>query len=315
MCTLLSSTAATLFKKKKRKNMAFWNTLGKIGKSVGGAILGIAGNALGANQQNQYNKEQQDKQIAHDKEMAEISHQNQIDLAKRTYDLTNAKAQKQTLEEAGLNPALMYGGGGGGGTSVSTGAGVTASNIQQEMREPYTGMGIQAQQAALIAAQTKNVEADTTAKEVDTAKKAGIDTENAKADLKAKMFTNELNDTIGINAMLDKFISEKDISKTEAEKRNHDFNAWKAGAFGKEESDSLQTPLAQKYKAEMENAVQELKNAKTDGDVKKAELAIKNFQAELAKDGIAPDSDAVTKTLITLFKKSGLLEWIMKAIK
>lgn len=276
------------------------------------AAIGAVGSIVGSKQKNKQQQQQQDKQIEHDKNMAEIGHQNQIDLAKRTYDLTNAKAQKQTLEEAGMNPALMYGGGGGGGTSVSTGTGATASNIQQDTAEPFTGMGLQLQQAALIAAQTRNVEADTTAKEVDTAKKAGIDTENAKADLKAKMFTNELNDTIGINAMLDKFISEKDISKTEAEKRNHDFNAWKAGAFGKEESDSLNTPLAKKYNAEMEKSVQELKNAKTDGDVKKAELIIKQFQADLAKDGIAPDSDAVTKTIITLLKKSGILEWIMK---
>ena len=279
------------------------------------AAIGAVGSIVGSSQKNKQQKKQQDIQIQHDKDMAEISHQNQLDMAKKTYDLTNAKAQKATLEEAGLNPALMYGGGGGGGTSVSTGAGASASNVQQDTAEPFTGMGLQLQQAALIAAQTKNVQADTAAKEVDTAKKAGIDTENAKADLKAKMFTNQLNDTIGINAILDKFVSEADISKTEAEKRNHDLNAWKAGVFGKDQSDSLNTPLAKKYNAEMETAVQQLKNAKIDGDVKQAELAIKNFQAELAKDGIAPDSDAVTKTLITLFKKSGLLEWMMKAIK
>lgn len=276
------------------------------------AAVGAVGSIVGSKQKNKQQKQQQAIQMQHDKDMAEIGHQNQIDLANKTYDLTNAKAQKKTLEEAGLNPALMYGGGGGGGTSVSTGAGASASNVQQETAEPFTGMGIQLQQAALMAAQTKNIEADTANKEVDTAKKAGIDTDNAKADLIAKTFTNELNRTIGVDAMLDKFISEKDISKTEAEKRNHDYNAWKAGAFGGKESDSLDTPLAKQYNAEMQKSIQELQNAKTDGDVKKAEAVIKQFQAELAKDGIAPDSDAVTKTIITLLKKSGILEWIMK---
>lgn len=276
------------------------------------AAIGAVGSIVGSSQKNKQQKKQQDIQIQHDKDMAQISHDNQLDMAQKTYDLTNAKAQKKTLEEAGLNPALMYGGGGGGGTSVSTGAAAGASNVQQDTAEPYTGMGMQLQQAALIAAQTANVKADTQLKEVDAAKKAGVDTDVAKAELTAKQFANELNNTIGVNTMLDKFVSETDISKIEAEKRNHDFNAWKAGNFDNKDSESLNSPLATKYRTEIEKSVQELKNAKTDGDVKKAEAVIKQFQADLAKDGIAPDSDAITKTIITLLKKSGILEWLMK---
>ena len=37
-----------------------------------------------------------------------------------------AKSQKERLQEAGLNPALMYGIGGEGGSSVSSGGGAGA---------------------------------------------------------------------------------------------------------------------------------------------------------------------------------------------
>ena len=274
------------------------------------AAIGTAGSIIGSKQKNKQQKEQQGLQIQHDKDMAEISHQNQLDMAKKTYELTNAKAQKKTLEEAGLNPPLMYGGGGGGGTSVTTGTGATASNIQQDTAEPFSGMGMQLQQAALMTAQRKNIEADTAKKEVETAKTAGVDTSNATEDLKLKQFNNQVNELTGAEYKANNYKWATDKLEASSKKELAEYDAWQAAGFNGKETTDKNSPIAKAIAAGLEETLIKVENAKKDGIIKDAETAIKQFEANLAKEGIAPNTPWGVKLGVDIARKLGILEWI-----
>lgn len=153
---------------------------GELGmQAAQGAVGGVLGLALGGindKRQLKQQKKLQALQIAGNKEMTDYQMQKELAMWKAT----NYSAQRDELEKAGLNAALLYGMSGGGGTTTGgSGGGVSGAAAPQGGGEILagTGMGIQMgmmqAQKGLIEAQTKNVEAD-------TAKKSGVDTKEAE---------------------------------------------------------------------------------------------------------------------------------------
>lgn len=122
----------------------------------------------------------QDMQIMGQKEMGEFNY----GLQKKMWDETNYSAQKKHLEEAGLNPGLLYGmsGGGGATTGSTSGGSVTGATAPAGGGEVVNMMelGMKRQQLQLLEAQKENIEADTANKQADTANKP-IQGENIKA--------------------------------------------------------------------------------------------------------------------------------------
>lgn len=114
------------------------------------------------------------------KEMNQINFEQQNQMFDKQAKWNSAQSQKERLQEAGLNPALMYGIGGEGGSSVSSGGGTGAQ--VQGAANPGTQavmMGLQAKsiesqislnkaQAAKINAETEKTEADTGKTKADT---------------------------------------------------------------------------------------------------------------------------------------------------
>lgn len=106
--------------------------------------------------QNQYEIGRMGLQADLNKQAADYSQR----LAKDMWEYTGYANQKRQMEEAGLNPALMYGSGGGGGQSTSGGdqQGVTA------LQPMALQVALQAEQMkasiALTQAQTKKTEAE-----------------------------------------------------------------------------------------------------------------------------------------------------------
>lgn len=146
------------------------------------AIQAGTGLLLGKyNDKRQYfqQKKLQNLQIKGQKEMGQFNNA----LALETWDKTNYEAQRRHLENAGLNAALMYGQGGGGGATTSTPTGnVSGANAPVGGGEINTGMGMQlGLQAAMMKAQVENIQANTEKTKVDTAKTAGVDTEEVGA--------------------------------------------------------------------------------------------------------------------------------------
>ena len=110
---------------------------------------------------------------------------------------TNYSAQVEELEKAGLNPALLYGKGGGGGATTGGGAsGVGSANAPVGGNE-ILGLMMQKQQMELMKAQVENVKADAHLKNVEAAKKGGVDTENVKADTQLKILEQVIKDYTG----------------------------------------------------------------------------------------------------------------------
>ena len=86
----------------------------------------------------------QELQIQGQKQMGEFNFQKQLEM----WNATNYGAQMKHLEQAGLNPGLIYGmGGGGGATASATPGNVTGAAAPQGGREiqDMMGMGIQMQ--------------------------------------------------------------------------------------------------------------------------------------------------------------------------
>lgn len=176
--------------------MGFGLTLGKqiattgANALTGGIINGIMGLFGGQKQaeqkqferekelmglQHKYNIEAAAKGQEYAKEMNQINFEQQNQMFDKQTEWHSAKSQKERLQEAGLNPALMYGIGGEGGSSVSSGGG-TGSEVQG-VGNPGTQavmMGLQAKsiesQIALNNAQASKINAETEKTEKETEK-------------------------------------------------------------------------------------------------------------------------------------------------
>ena len=96
--------------------------------NIAGPAMGLVGGLLdtfdiGGNRRRRKQIEQQQKltdmQIAANKELADYG----MGISKEMFEHTGYAAQRRQMEEAGLNPALMYGYAGEGGSTMGTGAG------------------------------------------------------------------------------------------------------------------------------------------------------------------------------------------------
>lgn len=116
-------------------------------------------------------------------------------LQKELFHATGYGAQRKQMEEAGLNPALMYGHAGGGGTTGTPGtgsAGMGQASSETERKLASIQAEGMALQNRLLSSQVKNINADTEEKLARAEKTKGVDTEVAKANL-----DNIITDTRG----------------------------------------------------------------------------------------------------------------------
>nr|WAE43680.1 MAG: DNA pilot protein [Microviridae sp.] len=156
-----------------------------VGGGIGGAVSTGMGLLLGplVNQQQQQNQQAlTDMQV----NASEKLQQNNMNLQEQYWKDTNYPAQVQQLEQAGLNPALLYAKGGAGGSTMPTtgnagmgiAAGASANDVAKTVQNSQA-LGIQQQ---LLEAQKENIQADTAQKQAQTAKTAGADTANVQAN-------------------------------------------------------------------------------------------------------------------------------------
>lgn len=173
------------------------NDIGQAALGIGtGAASGLIGAGMGLlleghndRRQLAQQKKLQELQMQGNKSMVDYNMQKQFEM----WQKTGYSAQKKQMEEAGLNPALLYGISGGGGqtTGQATGA-VSAGEAVKGGPEMTAGMGIMSNaQLALMNAQKENIEADTKNKRAEKPVKDAT-VPNIEADTRGKNLDNEL---------------------------------------------------------------------------------------------------------------------------
>lgn len=107
---------------------------------------------------------------------------------------TNYEAQMKHIENAGLNPGLLYGMGGAGGATMGSGTAPSAAsgNAPRGGREAQE-LGQMGIQSALATAQMRLMEAQTNKTNVEATKIEGVDTQKAQTEIGklAQETTNE----------------------------------------------------------------------------------------------------------------------------
>ena len=167
-------------------------TVAKTGANMltGGLVNGIMGLFGGSNKaekrqyehekemmalQNKYNIQAAAQSMEYAKTMNQINFEQQNQMFEKQAEWNSAKSQKERLQEAGLNPALMYGIGVESGSSVGSGGGA-GSQVQgvNNTGTQAVMMGLQAKsiesQIALNNAQASNINAETEKTEKETEK-------------------------------------------------------------------------------------------------------------------------------------------------
>jgi len=148
------------------------------GEIAGAGIGAVSGLAQGLMQ-----KKAQKRQFEYNEKAADNAQERSIKTMGLLREWNSPAAKKQQLQEAGLNPALVYSGGAagaGGGAQAATGA----QGAGVEMTQPVAGMALQ---SGIAAAQTmadvKLKEAQAENLNADTEKKKGADTELTYAQI------------------------------------------------------------------------------------------------------------------------------------
>lgn len=130
--------------------------------------------------QNKYEQERMQLQASMNREQAAYNQGLALDMFRQTAKYNSPEEERKRLEEAGLSPALMYGGGGAGGSGGGSTSGAGAAQGVAALQP----MGLQlALQAEMQKAQIDALEAQTLKTNAETAKTTS-EIENTKSGTK-----------------------------------------------------------------------------------------------------------------------------------
>ena len=166
---------------------------------LGTTALGQGLQSINSQRQQDYNKETMALQFGYNSMMQQQGQRNN----KEMWDYTNYENQRKHMENAGLNPALMYGMGGGGGSSTSGAQGSATNAVggnEVQSGAAATGMALQ---MAQLESQIEVNKAQANKLNADAIKTAGIDTELSKAEKSYKESLKALTENQATGATWD----------------------------------------------------------------------------------------------------------------
>lgn len=280
---------------------------GPIGAGWGaviGAGIGLVGGVINSLQQ----KSNINTQMQNQEKLAMLQENEQEQLWQRT----GPEAQVAQYERAGLNPALIYAKGGAMG---ETGAGI---NTNAPLAQPidYTGkISEGAEKGADIAnkmTEQKAIEAETAKKQTEIpkieaeTKNIGATQENTEADTKLRKFQGDLNEKIGLDDMMWNWEAAKDKLGAESSIATLNADALRAAIEGDPNNPSQKDSMVKAIQAGYKKTIIELGIAKTQSDTAKAEKTIKQFEATMTDNGIAPNSPWYVKLMGDILDQHGL---------
>lgn len=202
-------------------------------------------------------------------------------------------AQMARLQAAGLNPNLVYGSGSAANTTTAPrGANAPTPRFQAPQVDPAGVV-----HAAMA---TRQLQANIARTEAET--------ERIQSQTITNEFKNQLNDLIGLDTMAHRYSRATDLLSTQAAKAEADFNAWAAGNFDGKPSNDRNSPLAIAYRARADVALEGIKRAKLTNNAVELDNIVRQFKANLVKEGLSPDSPWYVKTIGALLDRAGLLK-------
>lgn len=272
------------------------------------AIMGAFG--IGEKRQDRRQLRQQEKLqelgIKGSKELTDYNKAKELEM----WNETNWGAQMEHAKEAGLSPGYLYSKGGGTtGTVGSGGAGMSVGGAA----DAASGMNASTNQAMAVA-QLQNLQANTEKQKAEAANLAPTG-ENIKADTAAKTWQTDLSKKLNTDSMIADIQDQQKwatIRLDQSQKRElQEWEAWEAAAFTDDEGnkklwDDPESPIAKATKAGYKQTIQTVENLKKQGNILESENAIKKFEANLTRQGIAAGSPWYVKMVGDLLKKLGL---------
>lgn len=277
---------------------------GAIAAPVGSLLDGIFGisDKQDQRQQNQ-TRALQDIQLQGAKNMTDYNYAKQLQMWKDT----NYSAQIEQMDKAGVNPAMIYGKGGAGGATTGSGGGAMPSGASAG--DPNAGVrnsmeiGMQIANMNLIKAQTAKTEAE-------AAKIQGVDTQSGQQNIAESQsrqqnidFQNAVNKAVGVETNAEIRRWDYQLKGIEFEKENAAWETFKAAGYPSNNTGDPNSPAAKAVRAGLDKTVTDLENAKKQGNILEAQTAIEGFKAELAKQGIPPDSPWFVKIISDMLER------------
>lgn len=282
------------------------------GIKAAGAVIPIISNAFGIGEKRQDKRQikqqtaLQELGIKGSKELTDYNKAKELEMWKAT----NWSAQMEEAEKAGLSTAYLYGKGGGTtGTVGSGGAGMSVGGAADAASAMNAGTN-----QAMAIAQLQNLQANTkkTNAEAENIAPTG---EKIKADTELTKWNTELSKKLNSDSMI-KDVQEQQkyaaIRLEQSQRRElQEWEAWEAGSLtdsnGKKYlMDDPESPIAKAIRAGYSETVQQVENLKQTGDILESEKAIKRFEANLTRQGIAAGSPWYVKMVGDLLKKLGI---------
>jgi len=126
---------------------------------IGTTVAGAMYNEYGNQRQNRQQRDMMGLQYGNQRKLNNQGHRLQMDM----WNKTNYGAQVDHMKEAGLNPALMYGGAGQGGQTGSQGGGSAGSGGAPKAPVMDMSNMLMGKQADLLDAQKRKTDAETEA--------------------------------------------------------------------------------------------------------------------------------------------------------
>lgn len=159
-------------------------TIGMIGAGVAGqaaSYMDIGGNRMRKKQIEQQ-KKLTDIQTDANKDLANYG----MGISKEMWDYTNYENQRKHMEQAGLNPALMYGHAGAGGSTSSASAGSAGgsqASDEASLKQAQMAQQGMALQMAKLGSEIELNRATAREREAEAGKKSGVDTDLANKQI------------------------------------------------------------------------------------------------------------------------------------
>lgn len=286
----------------------------KLGEQVGGGIIGtgmgMLDEAISGSSRRRKQVEQQKKltdiNVAAQKDLMSLAQEQQLQMWKDT----SFSAQMRELANAGLNPALIYGGGGEGVTGTIGGGGVGTGQASTEAE----------QKTAQTQAQALGLQMAKTSAEIDVLK-SQAEKNKADADYTGGAKTEETKAIATLNELnADILATERDVRfdliRTQARKANEELRILINDA---DISDEVKIDKILQYKAEVKETIVNILNKVAETELTKRQIDEIDEKIEIAwynaaSGRLQAEKISIGQVLGKIAEKSGLSKEVEGAI-